>query len=135
MARLLSIMNVEFEKIRTARARLQKFRLKLLRPSVGALESGSADLMVAVECLSQLEPVLASRSRSASVDRALHQEVAGLRHELQQVNALFEGAGKFYEGWGRLLSAASDDGDANYNYRGKPGVPVANKPNKVVIHG
>ena len=133
MAKLLSIMNVEFEKIKTARARLQKFRVKLLNPSVGALESGSADLRVAVECLSQLEPVLATRPRSASVDRALQQEVAGLRRELQQVNALFQGAGKFYEGWGRLLS--SDDGDANYNYRGKPGVPVANKSNKAVIHG
>jgi hypothetical protein len=135
MARLMSIMNVELEQIKTARARLQKFRLKLLRPSVGALESGSADLMVAVECLSQLEPVLASRPRSASLDRDLHLEVAGLRRELQQVNALFEGAGKFYEGWSRLLSSAGDEATANYTASGKPGASISKQSNSVVMHG
>jgi hypothetical protein len=136
MAKPMSSVNVELEKIKTARARLQKFRLKLLRPSVGALESGSADLMVAVECLSQLEPVLASRPRTASLDRSLHLEVAGLRRELQQVNALFEGAGKFYEGWSRLMSSAVDDAASNYTANGKPGVPISMQSNNVVvIHG
>jgi hypothetical protein len=131
----MSIVNAELEQIKTARARLERFRLKLLRPSVGALESGSADLMVAVKCLSQLEPVLASRPRSASLDRALHQEVAGLRRELQQVNALFEGAGKFYEGWSRLLSSAADDAVANYSATGQPVVSISKQSNSVVIHG
>ncbi len=132
----MSIMNVEVEKIKTARACLQKFRLKLLRPSVGALESGSADLMVAVECLTQLEPVLASRPRSRSLDRALHLEVADLRRELQQVNALFEGAGKFYEGWSHLLSSAVDDAASNYTANGKLSVPTSMQSNNVVvIHG
>ena len=131
----MSILNVEFEKIKTARARLQEFRLKLLTPSVGALESGAADLMVAVKCLTQLEPALGSRHRSTSVDRALHTEVAGLRRELQQVNALMDGAGKFYEGWARLLSSASDDATANYTANGKPGAPIFNDSNNEVIHG
>ena len=131
----MSIMNVELEQIKTARARLQKFRIKLLRPSVGALESGSADLMVAVECLSQLEPILASRPRSASLDRALRLEVASLRRELQQVNALFEGAGRFYEGWSRLLSSAPDEAAANYTASGKPGASISRQSNRVVIHG
>src|ERR1700682_6061804 len=135
MAKTISIMNVELEKIKTARGSLQEFRLKLLTPSVGALESGSADLMVAVECLTQLEPVLASRPRSASVDRALHTEVAGLRRELEQVNALMDGVGKFYEGWARLLSSASDDATANYTANGKPGAPIFNDSNNEVIHG
>ena len=135
MAKTISIINVELAKIKTARGRLQEFRLKLLTPSVGALESGSADLMVAVECLTQLEPVLASRPRSASVDRALHAEVAGLRRELQQVNALMDGAGKFYEGWARLLSSASDDATVNYTANGKPGAPIFNDSNNEVIHG
>jgi hypothetical protein len=136
MAKSMSIMNVEVEKIKTARACLQKFRLKLLRPSVGALESGSADLMVAVKCLTQLEPVLASRHQSASLDRTLHLEVADLRRELQQVNALFEGAGKFCEGWSRLLSSAVDDATSNYTANGKPSVPISMQSNNVeVIHG
>jgi hypothetical protein len=135
MAKPVSIMNVELQKIKTARGSLQEFRLKLLTPSVGGLESGSADLMVAVECLTQLEPVLASRPRSASVDRALRTEVAGLRRELEQVNALMDGAGKFYEGWARLLSSASDDATANYTANGKPGAPIFKDSNNEVIHG
>ena len=132
----MSIMNMELEKIKTARARLEKFRLKLLRPSVGALESGSADLMVAVECLSQLEPVLGSRPRSASLDLSLHLEMDGLRRELEQVNALFEGAGKFYEGWSRLMSPAVDDAAPNYTANGKRSVPISKQSNNVVvIHG
>ena len=136
MAKPVSIMNVELQKIKTARGSLQKFRSKLLRPSVGALESGSADLMVAVECLSQLEPILASRGRrSASFQQSFGLEVANLRRELQQVNALMEGAGKFYEGWARLLSSAPDDATANYTANGKPGTPVFNDSNNKVIHG
>ena len=131
----MSTVNAELEQIKTARARLEKFRLKLLRPSVGALESGSADLMVAVKCLSQLEPVLASRPRSASLDRSLHLEVAGLRRELRLVNALFEGAGRFYEGWSRLLSSAADEATANYTAAGKPVVSISKQSNSVVIHG
>jgi hypothetical protein len=136
MNKPVSIMNAELQKIKTARCSLQKFRSKLVRPSVGALESGSADLMVAVECLSQLEPILASRGRrSASLQQSLGLEVASLRRELQQVNALMDGAGKFYEGWARLLSSASDDATANYTANGKPGTPVFNDSNNEVIHG
>jgi hypothetical protein len=135
MAKTISIMNVELEKIKSARGTLQEFRLKLLTPSVSRLESGSADLMFAVECLTQLEPVLASRPRSASVDRALHTEMAGLRRELEQVNALMDGAGKFYEGWARLLASASDYATANYRANGKPGTPIFNDSNNEVIHG
>src|SRR5260370_37007503 len=132
MAKPQSIMNMELEKIKAARARTEKSRRKLLRPTVEALESASSDLLVAVECLSQLEPVVASRPRSASLDRALHLEVAGLRRELQQVNALFEGAGKFYEGWSRLMSSAVDDAASNYTANGKPSVPISMQSNNVV---
>ena len=133
----MSIMNVELEKIKTARGSLQKFRLRLLTPSVGALESGSADLMVAVECLTQLEPLLTSRGRrSASLEQSLGLEVASLRRELQQVNALMDGAGKFYEGWSRLMSSAVDDAASNYTANGKPSVPISMQSNNVVvIHG
>ena len=133
----MSNMNAELGQIRTARSSLQKFRLKLLRPSVVALESGSADLVVALECLKWLEPVLATRGqRPAALEQALELEVSSLRRELQQVNALLEGASNFYEGWARLLSNAGDDGAANYTASGKPGAPISNDSNNVVvIHG
>jgi hypothetical protein len=132
----MSNLNAELVEIRTARASLQKFRLKLLRPSVAVLQSGSTDLALAIECLRQLEPVLSSQGpRPAVLERALGLEVSGLRRELAQVNALMEGAGKFYEGWARLLFPTSDDGAANYALDGKPRASVANRSNTVVIHG
>jgi hypothetical protein len=132
----MSNMNAEIEQIRTARGSLQKFRLKLLRPSVVALESGSADLVVALECLKWLEPVLTSHGgRSVAHEQALELEVASLRRELQQVNALLDGAGKFYEGWSRLLACASDDGAANYTANGQPSASISNESNTEVIHG
>jgi len=132
----MSNINAELGQIRAARASLQKYRLKLLRPSVAALESGSADLLFAVEALERLEPVLRSRGpRPVALEQALRVELAGLRRELQQVNALLQGAGRFYEGWSRLLGCAADDGAANYTANGQPGVLFPNNTKNAVIHG
>ena len=132
----MSNINAELGQIRAARASLQKFRLKLLRPSVAALESGSADLLFAVEALERLEPVLRSRGpRPVALEQALRLELAGLRRELQQVSALLQGAGRFYEGWSRLLGCAADDGAANYTANGQPGVLFPNNTKNAVIHG
>jgi hypothetical protein len=131
----MSNLNAQLEQIQMARGSLRKFRLKLLRPSIDVMERGSADLALALECLTKLQPSLSSGGpRAASTNRALGLQIASLRRELQQVNALMEGAGKFYAGWASLLFSASDDGDANYNLHGKLG-PIAGKSNKVVIHG
>ena len=124
------------EQIRQARASLQKFRLRLLRPSIAALESGSAELVVALDCMKRLELALASGGTGAkALDQALKSEISGLRRDLQQVNALLEAAGKFYEGWARLLSSASDDSAANYTAAGKPQAVVSSETNSMVIHG
>ena len=132
----MSNANAALGQIRAARASLQKFRLKLLHPSAAALESGSADLLFAVESLERLEPVLRSQGpRPVALDQALRLEVAGLRRELQQVNALLEGAGKFYQGWSRLLGCAAEEEAANYTAYGRPGPVLANDSKSVVIHG
>ena len=129
-------VNAELEQIRTARSRLQKFRIKLLRPSVAALESGSADLAAALECLKRVEPALVSRGkRSVALEQALHVEVAGLRRELQQVNALLEGAADFYQGWSRLLGCAGGEGAVNYTAHGTAGPPISIDSKNVVMHG
>jgi len=126
----------ELEEIRTARGSLQKFRMKLLQPSAETLESGSADLEIAVECLRRIEPVLAARAgRSASSEWALGAEVADLRGELKLVNALLEGAGNFYQGWARLLGCGMGDEAANYTANGQPGASISSESKKVVIHG
>jgi hypothetical protein len=128
--------NAQLGQIKAARASLQRFRLKLLRPSIAALESGSADLLFAVEALERLEPVLKSRGpRPVALDQALRLELAGLRRELQQVNALLQGAGTFYQGWSRLLGCAADDGAANYTANGQPGALFPNDTKNAVIHG
>jgi len=128
--------NAELGQIKAARASLQKFRLKLLRPSIAALENGSADLLFAVESLERLEPVLRSQGpRSVALEQALRLELAGLRRELQQVNALLQGAGRFYQGWSRLLGCAADDGAANYMANGQPGALFPNNTKNAVIHG
>lgn len=132
----MSNMNAELGPIKAARESLQKFRLKLLRPSVADLESGSADLLFAVESLERLEPVMRSRvPRPAAFEQALGLEVAGLRRELQQVKALLQGAGRFYQGWSRLLGCATDDGAANYMANGQSGALFPNNTKNGVIHG
>jgi len=132
----MSNVNAELEQLKRARASLEKFRLKLLRPSVATLESGSSDLVIALECMKRLEPALASRGRrSASLEQSLQSEVANLRRELQQVNALMEGAGKFYEGWSRLLSPTADDQAVHYTANGKQSASGSKPSHHVVIHG
>jgi len=123
--------NSELEQVKKARASLQKFRMKLLRPSVATLESGAADLAVAIE---YLEP--ASRiKRSPVLAQSLRLEVAGLRRELEQVNALLEGAGNFYQGWARLLGLGSEDEAANYRANGQPVACISSASKNVVVHG
>ena len=132
----MSNMNAELGEIRAARASLQKFRLKLLRPSIAALEGGSGDPKLAVECLERLEPVLRSRGpRPVAAEQALRLEVGGLRRDLQQLNALLEGAARFYQGWSRLIGYATEDGAANYTADGHAGVLCFNNTQNAVIHG
>jgi len=136
MAAAMSNMTVELGQLRAARASVQKFRAKLLRPSIAALESGFADLKFAVGCLERLEPLLRARGAlSLAVEHALRLEVTGLRGDLQQAHALLEGAGKFYQGWSRLLGCAAEEEAANYTAYGRPGPLLANDSKSVVIHG
>ena len=66
---------------------------------------------------------------------ALGLEVAGLRRELQQVNTLLEGAGKFYQGWASLVGCAANEEAANYRANGRPGAIISIDSKKVVMHG
>lgn len=125
----------ELDQARQARRSLEKVRLKLLSPTIRALDGSASDLAVAVECMQMLESNVASCQRRApDWRRSLELEIGGLRRELKEVNALLTGAGKFYQGWGRLLSTG-DDAPANYTARGTPAALIPIRSGKVVAIG
>lgn len=113
------------DKVRQARRSLDKVRLKLVAPTIQAMDSSTSDLGVAVECLKTLEVGFASGQLVATQwRRILEQEMGGLRRELGEVNTLLEGAGKFYRGWARLVTTGIEDAPAHYSVQGIP-IPAA----------
>jgi len=124
----------QLERVRQARRSLAKVRTRLLRPSIEAVERSAAEVARAVEHLQTVESGLKSRSHQPlSEGRAVRTELERLRAELKQVNELFAGAGKFYQGWARLISGGADDAPANYTSAGKSGLVACSS--KVVVHG
>lgn len=126
----------ELDKARQARRSLEKVRVKLLSPTIQAMDSSASDLGVAVACLKTLEVSFTSGQRlTPEWRRLLELEMAGLRRELQAVNVLLENAGKFYQGWARLISSGVDDAPANYSVQGLPIPPAPVCSSKVVAIG
>ncbi len=123
----------EFEHARKARRILESVRKRLLQPTVEALDAGAADLSDAVQCLEALEARLRLPLPNALARRALAAEIASLGRELRGVQALAASAGKFYQGWARLLSA-SDQSGPNYN-SGAQAAAAAPGAGKVMLHG
>jgi hypothetical protein len=129
-------VKTELDKARQARKSLGKVRLKLLSPSIRAMDSSTSDLAVAIDCLSELQTDFVSgQRRPPGWRRAMETEIGDLRRELGEVNALMAGAAKFYEGWARLVSSGADDGPANYTVRGTPSSPIPIGSGKVVAIG
>lgn len=125
----------ELDKVKQARRSLDKVRLKLLSPSIQAMDGSTAELSIAVESLRTLEVSFAAGRRlTPEWRRLLEQEMVGLRRELAEANALLQNAGKFYRGWARLI-ATVDDAPANYGMAGKPIPPPADPSSKVVAIG
>jgi len=129
-------VSTELGKAKQARRSLEKVRQKLLTPTVKTLNSSAVDLAEAINCMKQLErEFLSNRGRPPGWQRALEQEMTGLRQELKVVNALAAGAGKFLEGWARLIAPPSDDAPTNYTSRGTPGPVVPINSKRLVLHG
>ncbi len=125
----------ELDKVKQARRILDKVRLKLMCPSIQAMDSSTAELAVAVDCLRTLEVGFAAGRRlTPEWLRLLEHEMMGLRRELADVNVLLQNAGKFYQGWARLIATA-DDAPANYSVAGKPIPPPTDPSSKVVAIG
>lgn len=124
------------ENLTQARRRLESVRLKLLRPTVETLDAGAAELNVAVQCLERLESELSSPGPRDIASRGkLESEILLLSRELQHVNTLLVSAGKFYQGWARLLANEGGDAPLNYTAAGKPGPVIPIDTRRLVIHG
>jgi hypothetical protein len=121
------------ERVRQARAILEKMRSRLLRPSFDSLELSAADLNLAVDCLKQLDispksPIWQGLSR-----RKIEIEVVALRRAVQSVEELLRNAGKFYGGLARLL--APDEAPANYTAAGAHGPRPQASEGSIALHG
>ena len=128
-------MKAELEQARQARRILEKVRTRLLRPTVEALDCSAVDLSVAAQCLQRLEIFLAQKERHWAVRQALESELAKVRRELQCVQELVAGAGKFHAGWGRLMAAA-DESSSNYTAAGDAAKrPTSVEAGRLVMHG
>jgi len=126
----------QLDKVKQARRSLDKVRLKLLSPTIQAMDSSTSDPGVAVECLKTLEARLASgQPLTPQVRRLLEFEMGRLRQELREVSALLDGVGKFYQGWARLVAAGTDDAPAHYSVQGMPIPPPPLRSSKVVAIG
>ncbi|HEY6393425.1 MAG TPA: hypothetical protein VIX89_19235 [Bryobacteraceae bacterium] len=119
-----------------ARRSLEKVRIKLLRPTVEALDSSAGDLMTAVDSLRRLEMDLASDGwRGAGSERPLELQISAMRDELRNVRGLLESAGKFHEGWARLASTVIEDTAPGYTAGGKSRQPIPINSARLVVHG
>jgi len=127
-------VNQKLETIRRARSNLDKLRTKLLRPTPQTLDAGLRDIQAAVNCMQVLELDLASGHCSAGLELGLGPQLRALKGDLQQSVALLEAAGKFYQGWARLISTGEEE-PAGYDSRGKAGTPSSKAAGKMVIHG
>jgi len=127
-------MRAELEHLKRARGRLEKVRSRLTRPSVEALDGGAVDLRLAVESLVKVESSLRLQGQNVNGWQAVRVELEGMRREVRQVQQLLAGAGRFHEGWARLLSYA-EPGVANYTSCGRITRAEVQDPSSVVIHG
>lgn len=100
----------EVESARQARRSIGLIRQKLLNPTPEVLEACAPHLRTAIDALDHVQQVLAKPdSRSETSRTTLQIEMAQLRRELSQVNALLKNAARFYSGMARFLVPQVDE--------------------------
>lgn len=107
---------------------------RLQCPSLDSWQSSEKELQAAIGCLEELERTLRSNSAARQDSQMLAAEVAGIRRELNQAQALLAAAGKFYQGWARLIGCAENDAP-NYAPGGAAAPVVCIHNPQVVAHG
>jgi hypothetical protein len=124
----------EIERAKQARRSLEIVCQRLQRPSVDSLDTSAVELSTALRCLADLEGSLKQAGGAPARSQALAVEMSGIRREIQRAQSLLSAAGRFFEGWARLM-AGSDTGGPNYTSRGTAGPVLAVDHGKVVLHG
>lgn len=85
-------------------------------------------------CLLDFEQGLRSTGTASLHSQALTAEMSAMWRELAKVQALLVAAGKFYQGWARLMGLAEEE-TANYTPRGAAAPVVSIHSAQVVMHG
>lgn len=107
---------------------------RLQRPSLESWKASEKELNAAIVCLHDLELSLQPARAGKAHSQMLVAELRAIRREMSKAQALVLAAGKFYQGWARLMSSAEEE-TANYTQRGSA-VPVASiNSGQVVVHG
>jgi hypothetical protein len=123
----------QIDRVRQARTMLERMRTRLAHPSLEAIDACAADLNIAVECLRQLDVSLQSPIWHGLTRQVIEAEVVALRHNLNLVQELLRGAGRFYAGLARLL--APDPAPANYTAAGAQLPPPQASGASIALHG
>ena len=127
-------MTNSLDRARQARRRLEIVCDRLQCPSLESWHSNEKELQAAMGCLEELERTLRSTGEARQPSQMLAAEVDGIRRELDKAQALLAAAGKFYEGWARLMGCAENEAP---NYApGRAAAPlVCIHGPQVVVHG
>jgi hypothetical protein len=114
----------ELECLRQARRSIGLIRKRLLNPTPKVLENCVPHFKVAIQCLTAVQDQLASDVAIAFGREALRMEIAELRYELSQVNALMKNAAAFYDGLAQLLGIEQEN-SVRYSMAGALAAPAA----------
>jgi len=107
---------------------------RLQRPSIESWKASEKELSAAIVCLHDLELSLQPARAAKLHSQMLVAELAAIRREISKAQALLLAAGKFYQGWARLMSSAEEE-TANYTPRGSAAPAPCINSGQVVVHG
>jgi hypothetical protein len=124
----------QIERARKVRRSLEMVCERLQRPSIESWKASENELNAAIACLHELEQSLQVAPASRPRSQTLAAEMAAIRRELAKAQALLLAAGKFYQGWARLMGGAEEE-TANYAPRGAAAPLPAIHSSRLVVHG
>ena len=127
-------MTKQIERARKVRRSLETVCERLQRPSIECWKASEKELNAAIVGLHDLEQSLQPAGAAKLHSQMLVAELAAIRREISKTQALLLAAGKFYQGWARLISSAEEE-TANYTPRGSAAPVASTNSGQVVVHG
>jgi len=124
----------QIERARQVRRSLELVCKRLQHPSIESWKASEKELSAAIVCMHDLELSLQPARAGKAHSQMLVAELRAIRRELSKARALVLAAGKFYQGWARLMSSA-EEGTANYTHRGSAAPVASINSGQVVVHG